>query len=137
MSLLYGPSQGTAKANLLAALRDTGGVRLEADYSGGNDEGGVTNIRVFDKKGEKIDVPDTILRPRKASDGSWVKNDANGMVQDYHPLWQAADEMLSTEFYTWAGEFSAWGTLYATTADGKVWREGEIQSGYDSDRAEY
>ena len=127
MSLLYGPSQGTAKANLLAALRDTGGVRLEAAYSGGNDEGGVDGVKVFDAKGEQIEVPDTILRPRKDSDGSWVPVDENGMVQDYHPIWEAADAMLATEFYTWAGEFSAWGTLYATTADGRVWREGSYE----------
>jgi len=137
MSLLYGPSQGTAKSNLLSALRETGGVRLEASYSGGNDEGGVNGITVLDEKGEKIDVPDMILRPRKDSDGSWVHANEDGLVQDYHPLWKAAAAMLATEFYTWAGEFSAWGTLFATTADSKVWREGEIQSGYDSDRAEY
>lgn len=137
MSLLYGPSQGTAKANLLAALAETGGVRMEASYSGGNDEGGVNGLTVFDAKGEKVEIPDTIQRPRKDSDGSWMQSDENGLVTDYHPLWEAADAMLSTEFHTWAGEFSAWGTLYATTADRKVWREGEIQSGYDSDRAEY
>lgn len=136
MSLLYGPSQGTAKANLLAALRETGGVRLEASYSGGNDEGGVTGMKILDADGNQLEVPDTITRPPHADDPKWLIRE-DGLVHDDHPVWRAADEMLATEFYTWAGEFSAWGTLYATTADGKVWREGEIQSGYDSDSAEY
>lgn len=130
------PTAGTAKSNLLEELRKTGGVRLEAGYSGGNDEGGVTDVRVLDANGEKIDVPDQITRARREGDSDWMVGE-DGLVHDSHPIWEAADEMLSTEFYSWAGEFSAWGTLYATLPDGKVWREGEMQSGYDSDRAEY
>lgn len=136
MSLMGGPSTGTAKAALLKALREAGGVRLEASYSGGNDEGGVTDFKVFDAEGKELDLPETITRERRPGDQDWYVRE-DGLVHEMHPVWQAADDMLSTEFYTWAGEFSAWGTLFADLTTGKVWREGEIQSGYDSDRNEY
>ena len=43
----------------------------------------------------------------------------------------------ATEFGSWAGEFSAYGTLFADTVTGKVTRSGEMQSGYDSDSRDY
>ena len=63
------------------------------------------------------------------SDTEWSDDD--------NTLYALCNDILATEFYTWAGEFSAWGTLYADHASGKVWREGEMQSGYDSDSAEF
>ena len=130
------PSQGTAKSALLAAISEAGGVRMEAEYSGGNDEGGVNGITVFDAEGKTLDIPDTITRSQRPGDSEWQVKD--GLVTENHPIWQAADDMLSTEFYTWAGEFSAYGTLYADTREKKVWREGEYQTGqYDHDSAEY
>lgn len=130
------PSAGTAKSKLLAAVREAGAVRLEAEYSGGNDEGGVNNIVLKGANGETLPTPDdTITRPAKPGDNEWQVRE--GVVREYHPLWEAANDMLSTEFYTWAGEFSAWGTLYADLKENRVWREGEMQSGYDSDSAEY
>ncbi len=127
MSLLHGPSAGAAKSNLLAELRKTGGVRLEAGYSGGNDEGGVTSVRILDADGKQLEGDfEYITREKQPGDSEWMIRD-DGLYHGPHAIWEAADEMLSTEFYTWAGEFSAWGTLYATLSDGKVWRDGQYE----------
>ena len=57
MEMLGFPNQGRAKVALLRAVREAGASRLEADYSGGNDEGGVNDIRIFDAKGEALPAP--------------------------------------------------------------------------------
>jgi hypothetical protein len=130
------PNQGVAKVHLLRAVREAGAVRLEADYSGGNDEGGVNDIRIWDAKGEALPVPDSwVERDPRPGDSKWSIRD--GKVSEYHPLWQAADDMLATEFGSWAGEFSAYGTLLVDTVAGTVARSGEVQSGYDSDSRDY
>lgn len=130
------PNTRDAKAKLLDQIREAGAVRLAAGYSGGNDEGGVNDVELFDADGNKMESPEGwIERDPRPDDPEYRVR--NGKVSEYHPLWEAADQMLSTEFGSWAGEFSAYGTLFADTRDGKVWREGSVQSGYDSDSAEY
>jgi hypothetical protein len=120
------PSAGSAKVVLLDAVREAGAVRLEADYSGGNDEGGVNEIRIFDAKGEALPVPDSwVERDPKPGDSEWAIR--AGKVSEYHPLWAAADAMLSTEFGSWAGEFSAWGMLFADIKEDRVWRDGTYE----------
>ena len=69
MEAFGGRSAGPAKSTLLAAVRDAGAVRLEAEYSGGNDEGGVNNIVLIGADGETLPSPDdTIARPAKPGD---------------------------------------------------------------------
>lgn len=129
------PSPGTAKGALLQALRESGASRLEAHYSGGNDEGGVDGLKLLDADGKEFEVPNRgTYRPPREGERGWGPQ---GQVYEEHPLWQAADEMLSTEYGSWAGEFSAYGTLYADLKENRVWREGSVQSGYDDDSKEY
>lgn len=136
MQSLGYPSPVAARDALLAQVRTIGASRMEAHYSGGNDEGGVDTIKLLDAKGKELKTPEAwIEREPKPDDPPYRIRD--GKVNDYHPLWQAADEMLSTEFGSWAGEFSAYGTLYADLKENRVWREGSVQSGYDDDSAEY
>jgi hypothetical protein len=136
MQALGYPSEMEAKSKLLTEVRAAGATRLEANYSGGNDEGGVTDIRLLDAEGKEMPAPDsTFTRDPKPGDDKWRIRD--GKVHEYHPLWEAADRMLQTEFGSWAGEFSAYGTLFVDTTQNKVWRDGEMQSGYDSDGHEY
>lgn len=132
---LYGFSQITdPKTMLLEKMREAGADRLEASYSGGNDEGGVGSIKLFFGE-EEVPVPEMwITRDPVGDERSWS---SDGKVHEYHPLYQAADDMLALDFGSWAGEFSAYGTLFATLSDRRVWREGEIQSGYDSDGRDY
>ncbi|HSE44249.1 MAG TPA: hypothetical protein VLA89_02860 [Gemmatimonadales bacterium] len=130
------PSTEDAKGKLFAEMGKIGAVKLEAHYSGGNDEGGVQSIEVLrNDKGKDIPIPEMWLtRPATAEDRPWQVRD--GLVHTYHPLWEAADEMLSTEFGSWAGDFTAYGTLHADVKQKKVWRDGEISS-YTDDHNDY
>lgn len=130
------PSEATAKRSLFEVMKENGAAYLEAHYSGGNDEGGVDSIDVLkDADGNAIPIPEQwITREPKEGDNAWSIRD--GKVHEYHPLYEAADEMLSTEFGSWAGEFSAYGTLFADVKAGKVWRAGE-QSAYYDDSHDY
>lgn len=131
------PSAATAKSALFEEMRKVGASRLEAHYSGGNDEGGVDDIeRLLDADGKALEIPKEYIErePREDDPPYRIRE---GKVNEWHPLYQAVDEMLSTEFGSWAGEFSANGTIYADLKENRVWREGGIQSGYDDDSAEY
>lgn len=113
----YGyPSAAEAKSKLFETMRSHGVAYLEASYSGGNDEGGVDDIEVMkDDRGELVEIAKL----------NWQ-----------HPLMEACDRMLSVEFGSWAGDYSAYGTLFADIKQDKVWRSGEMSS-YDEDGAEY
>jgi hypothetical protein len=91
---------------LLAEIEKLGATRMEASYSGGNDEGGVTDIRLFNGQ-TPVEAP-----------------------ADEHPLWEAADDLLSTEYGTWAGEFHASGILHANVNGKRAWTEGTYET-YD------
>lgn len=113
----YGyPTVDEAKGKLFTAMREHGIDYLEARYSGGNDEGGVDEIEVMkDSRGETVTIEKL----------NWE-----------HPLTEAVDGMLSTEFGSWAGDYTAYGTLFAKVSENKVWRSGQM-SGYTDDEATY
>jgi hypothetical protein len=84
--------------------------RLEADYSGGNDEGGVQGIHLFGRDGNRIE-----------GSYSWDS-----------PIWALADELLSTKYGSWAGDWSAYGTLIVDAREHRAWTEGQLQV-YEAD----
>jgi hypothetical protein len=105
----YGsPEEHTKK--LLALLKKLGANTMEADYSGGGDEGGIERILIYDKKGNNLGFA-----------GGWESE-----------LWTMADRLLSTKFYSWAGEFQADGILYANVAEKRAWTEGSYMVYLDS-----
>lgn len=112
----YGyPTAEQAKSKLFEAMRTHGVGYLEASYSGGNDEGGIDEVDVLkDSHGNPMEL-----------ELSWQ-----------HPINEACDGMLSVEFGSWAGDWSAHGRLFADAKEQKVWREGE-QSSYSEDSATY
>jgi hypothetical protein len=109
-------SPTAAKGKLFAAMKAHGIAYLEASYSGGNDEGGVDEITVMKDDRDKLVTIENL---------GWE-----------HPLVEACDRMLGTEFGSWAGDFSAYGVLYANVTENKVSRKGS-QSHYDEDGHEY
>jgi hypothetical protein len=183
---LYGYSRSTysLKAEILAKLRELGATRMEASYSGGNDEGGVNEIRVLRPRGktdyylhhvrlhdvweagrkvgteERLErypvdgpypnkreadaaarkkmkeLPEWLLRfqpvvriePVKATDDLVRLFNGEGDYDEDDSLYRLVDDLLEGEFGTWAGEFSAHGTVFATVSDGRVWREGETST---------
>lgn len=193
---IYGYSRSTPsiKASILAKLRELGATRMEAHYSGGNDEGGVDSINVLRPRGktdyylhhvrehtvweggkqvgteEKLDpypvagpyptkkdaqvdgrkkmksLPEHLTKfqpvvrfePVKATEDLVRLFDVEGDWDDEDGLYRLVDDLLEGEFGSWAGEFSAHGTIYATVSDGRVWRDGEIsQPSWDSSGGEY
>jgi hypothetical protein len=109
----YGyPTVDQAKGELFSVMRQHGVNFLDASYSGGNDEGGVDEIEVMkDDRGEPVTIENL----------HWL-----------HPLKQAVDSMLSPDFGSWAGEFSAHGHLFADVSAGRVWREGSYEVPQDT-----
>jgi hypothetical protein len=116
----------TIKSSIFEEMRKLGANYAEAHYSGGNDEGGVESLDLFrdipgeDDKTEriKVAVPDS-------EHFGWE-----------HPLWRDFDDLLSLEFGTWAGDFTAFGTVIADLRENKITRSGEM-SHYESDGDEW
>lgn len=134
-ALFGGDSVGTKNA-LLDLMREHGASKLEAEYSGGNDEGGVNGLKLLDADGEAIETPEMwITRPPKKGERAYA---ADGLIYEYHPLYEAVDNVLALEFGTWAGDFNAFGTLYADATTREVRREGSIShEEYDDDNGSF
>lgn len=105
-NLFGGEDPKAITRGLLVVIEKLGATRMEASYSGGNDEGGVDQIRLFNGQ-TPVEAPD-----------------------DEHPLWEFADNLLSTEYGTWAGEFHASGILHANVNGKRAWTEGTYET-YD------
>jgi hypothetical protein len=105
----FGAAEAHART-ILALLRNLGAGYMEAEYSGGGDEGGVEQITLYRKRSAVLYPPgvDRIALELEPS----------------HPLWRAVDAFLATEYWSWAGDFSASGTLYALLAKKRVWVDG-------------
>jgi hypothetical protein len=115
--LMGGESPQVLVQRCLDEMKRQGIVRLEADYSGGNDEGGVQQVRLFQADGTEVEgaLP-------------WKKAEGDHLEYDESSLWGIAESILGTEFGSWAGEFYASGTLYVDpTHDPKCWRKGEYE----------
>lgn len=104
----------THLAELLPILEEAGVKLLVAQYSGGNDEGGTDRIDLY----SEITNPGYEDTPEGGN-----KIEIEDMGWD-HPVWRAVDYILSTKYYTWAGEFSAHGELYVDVAAKRCWMDG-------------
>lgn len=184
-------SAESLKQGILAKLRELGATRMEANYSGGNDEGGVDDVIVlrptrktdyllhrvytrsvwqdrqqvgveevtdtyptcgpYSTKKEALaaarakmkDLPPQFsngfqptirFEPVKATEPLVRLFGVEGDYDDEGGLHNLVNELLELDFYTWAGEFSAHGTVFATVEDRRVWREGEMST-YSSDES--
>lgn len=177
---------------ILARLRSLGATRMEASYSGGNDEGGLDDVRVFRPAGkneyvlhrvyernvwengqqtgvEEVrdtypsagpyspkrealaaarrklkDLPDHLstgyqrvirFEPVKVLDEEVELFDAEvGDWEERDSLYGLVDDLLSIDFGSWAGDFSAHGVVLADVRIPRVWREGEMST-YRSDES--
>ena len=135
----YGKHPGPYVDKVLEYMQKVGAVRLEASYEGGNDEGGISGINVFvDKDGKDVEQP-----PWSAETGEVYPEghfNAGKPVTQYDPtgFWQSLDNILSTRYGSWAGDFSAYGTLFVDVQERRAWTEGEMSTyTYDSETIEY
>lgn len=100
-------SEPEIKRDLIREMNRLGVVRLEGNYSGGHDEGGLQDMQLFKPGG----VP---FQPEEAL--TW--DDA---------LWSAVDALLSTKFYTWALEGYVWGKVFVDLEEKRAWTEGQVE----------
>lgn len=161
------------KETILSELRRLGATRMEAPYSGGNDEGGCDNVHVLRPVGKSDWMVYDVVQygqghePRRGmlragpfstkkeaqtaaralekstyvvsfefekAEGEFVEL-VGADVGDWDReggLLQAVNDLLSIDFGSWAGDFSAYGTVYADLHEGRVWREGEMST-YQAD----
>ena len=125
--------QETLKNEILKGVKNLGGAYAEASYSGGNDEGGVDGVRIF--------RPVTASDPKEKisqvyRDDKYVELvDVTPPHETFgwnHPLWNAFQDLLGHEFGSWAGDFSASGSVFVDVSEKRIWRTGEVST-YESD----
>lgn len=122
-------SPSSLKLTIFDEMRKLGADYLEASYSGGNDEGGLDDVVLFRRAAPRLrkDVES------KTVDGTLTKMQQIALPEpgyiDYeHPLHDALSELLSLDFGSWAGDFSAYGTVYADIPSNRIWRQGEVST---------
>lgn len=107
----YGDPQ-THIAELIPIMNAKGIHLIEAEYSGGNDSGCVESVTAYD--GAKTEIP--VGRP------SYGHNAEQSPEDD--KIWELCNAILSTKYGSWAGEFSAQGTLYVNLEERRCWMDG-------------
>lgn len=110
---LYGKTEHDVKRDLLSAMKRVGAHRVSAAYSGGHDEGGVTDMEAWNGAGELV-----------------MPNDENR--EEWDKLWSACDAVLSTKFFSWALGCSVYGTLHVDLAEKRAWTTREVEQ-YSTD----
>ena len=127
----YG-TPATHLRELLPLLEAKGAKLLVADYSGGNDEGGVQQITLHatierdDDGYAQVDHHHSDPSDEIPYSGDW--ND---------PLWEGCNRILSTKYGSWAGDYSAWGVLYIDVEKRRCWMDGSetVEQAVDVDDA--
>lgn len=115
----YGPKKGELERDYFPK---TGPFRTKTEAHEGAKAEGL-------KRGyyEIVQVTDDKVPLIGADVGNWEA----GLVR-------LVDDLLSLEFGTWAGDFTAHGTVYADVPSGRVWRAGEVSTYQpDADAGEY
>lgn len=102
---LYGRTEESVKNRLIHVLHEHDIHKIEATYNGGHDEGGIEELQAWDKDGVPIEPDD-----------DWE-----------HPVWEACNEALSTQFFSWALGASVYGNFYVDMDERRVWSEGSIE----------
>jgi hypothetical protein len=115
------------KQRVLAQLRNQGIARIEATFSGGNDEGGIDSVTFFDAEGNEVAAPPqpSVYRAYQGGTsalyaGGWGDDrrlaTAEEVAQDL--VWKVIEHPVYDRYYTFAGEFYVDGTLTWDVAAG-------------------
>ena len=109
--------QPETKNKVFALLKARNAIKAVLSYNGGNDEGGVDDITLtleaVDENGKNIEVD----YPTQWNGGEFLAELLEGPVD--------------SKYGSWAGEFSAYGTLTWDVLAGTVVMDDYEQSGYD------
>lgn len=107
-------------ASILTALENSGANWLSAEYSGGNDEGGVTLVSLVRGGTPHGDPSEGVVSRPSYTD----------------PIWELCEELLMLKFGTWAGEYEASGSLLVDRGQKRAWTEGSFYVSADDDGLE-
>lgn len=107
------------KQQVLQKLRSQGIARVEASFSGGNDEGGIDSMTFFDADGNEVEAP---VRPHvyrvytqgrsELRGGDW-NNPRLATTEEVaqNLVYKVLEAPVYDKYYTFAGEFYVDGTL--------------------------
>lgn len=118
------------KTKVWRAMEAKGVSRIDAHFSGGNDEGGVTNYTIYDTEGKAFldqPPPEGVMGP--ARDIYPFTHEEFYGHSDYWPkegsLAAILERPVDSEYGSWAGDFSAHGTCVWDLKTRKVTMQGE------------
>ena len=122
-----------SRDSVFAALSKRGAVRVEVDYSGGNDEGGVNGITLFDANGENIGHMDEYYGETQQWDEATKKYIPSPPPTDEQRLSQALCAPVYDKYYSFAGDFYVNGILTWDVANKKINMRGTEEVSHDED----
>lgn len=111
------------KTDLRPVLAAANIERIEASFSGGNDEGGVDSIKVVFEDGTKINLKVWGSQKAVIAGDETLAGKIAALV----------DQIVYSKYYTFAGDFSVRGDLVVDVLKGEINMEGE-ESNWDSFR---
>lgn len=111
----------STKARVLADLKARGVSKAVLDYNGGNDEGGVDGITFYMVDSDvPVDFP--------------IQWEGTG---DDKELARLLEGPVDSKYGSWAGEFSAYGTLTWDVGANTVVMDDHVQDEYRDEREEW
>lgn len=123
------------KQELGEAIRRCGFVRVEATFSGGNDEGGVDTVTGFRADDTRVDIEQTY--PIYTWDPQLQRNTViprEGANADHDTIWNGMSEPVTDRWSTFAGDFYVRGTVVYEVGGNpsndvmRVWGDEEVSS---------
>lgn len=99
---------------LIERIEGYGAQLLEASYQGGNDEGGIEEVAIYQLNPDDVNFRQEMEMPSNEH-STWGDEDTVGSL---------ANDLLSVKYGGWAWEGSAWGTFYVNTIERRAWEVG-------------
>lgn len=126
---MYGYDEPTPAEvrEVVVTLSPLGVTKIEVEFSGGNDEGGVDDLRYLDAEGKPVDVPRSNAYERtfyrngrdvsegwKVNEGDWREQNLRDATPDevrWARVAKIVEAPIYARYYSFAGEFHVYGTL--------------------------
>jgi len=119
----------TSKQDVLKELRRRGVAQAVVNFSGGNDQGGIDSIDLYDAAGEKLDAPEEMY------DSEYDPEQKRYVERPLTPEQKAGNELINglgepvyARYGSFAGEFSVWGKVTWDVATGQVTMSGDVET---------
>lgn len=122
-----------SRSSVFAALKSKGVAKVEVHYSGGNDEGGVNQIELFDADGKNIGHMDEYYGGTQQWDEATQKWIPAAAPNDDQRLSEALCAPVYDKYYSFAGDFYVDGIVRWDVATEKVKMSGTEQVSHDED----